>query len=89
MSGRTADDSAVAGEDERPLRARAVRQPPGQDLQHAVRRFGGAFDDAERDGAGAEDVRQEERQKRIDGLARRVGGEAHPPEEPDGTRKAE
>ena len=51
--------------------------------------FGGALDDAERDGAGAEHARQKEREQRVDGLGRRIGGEAHPPEQPDGSGKIE
>ena len=54
-----------------------------QDLQEAVDRFGGAFDDAERDGGGAEHLGQEERQDRIDGLGRGIGRQADPSEQPD------
>ena len=67
--------------------AGAIGQPAGGNLEDAVRRLCRALDDAERHRAGAEHARQEERQQRIDHLGRRVGDEADPAEQPDGTRK--
>ncbi len=80
---------AVAREDERLRRAPAVGQPPGQDLEPAAGRLRGPFDHAKRHRARADHLREEERQQRIDHLARHVGEEAHPPEQPDGTRETE
>ncbi len=78
----------VAGEHQRLRRAPAIRHPAGDDLEEAVGRFGDALDDAERHRAGAEHARQEQRHQWIDHFARGVGEEAHPPEQPDRTRKA-
>src|SRR5206468_4957644 len=77
---------AVAREDQRPLAPRPIGHAPGPYLDEAVGRLGRALDDAERDRPRVENADQEKWEKRIDELGRRVGGETHPSEEPDGTR---
>src|SRR5205807_2600486 len=69
---------AVAEQYERTLGRRSIRKVPGSDLHEAVDGFGGAFDDAERDSAGAENARQEEWQERINRFGRRISREADP-----------
>ena len=80
--------TARAEQHEPALAARSVGDAAGDDLEQAVRRLGRAFDDAERHGGGAENLREKKREERVDGLAGRIGRETHPPEKPDGTRKA-
>ena len=89
MNGRASDETRSRAARAAASSGERSASRPEPDLQDAVDRFGRAFDDAERDGAGAEHARQEERQERIDGLSRRVGGEAHPPEEPDRSGEVE
>ena len=78
----------VAGDDKRLARAPAVGEAPGEDLQHAVQRFGGPLDDADRHGRPAERPRQVERHDRVDRLRRGVGEEAGPRDQPHRPRKA-
>ncbi len=76
----------VAEHDERLAPVPPVRHAAGDNLENAVRRFGDAFDDAERHGARTKHPRQEQRQQRVHHLAGEVGEEAHPAEPPDATR---
>ena len=86
MNGRASDEMRS-----RPTPAAAcvaTDRPRGRtDFQQAVDGLRRALDDAERDGAGVEHASQKERQERVDGLGRRIGREAHPPEQPDGAGK--
>ncbi len=73
----------VADEHDRPLRARAVGQPAGGDLQDAVHRFRRALDHPERERPCTKHARQEKRKERVNGLGRRVGREADPSKQPN------
>ena len=80
---------AVSGQDERPPRPCPVGSLPGKYLDQAVCRLGGALHETDRDGAGAEDLRQEEREERIDGFGCGIGRQTDPAQEPDRTRQIE
>src|SRR6185295_11708323 len=65
----------IAEDDQRLSPPQAVRPPARGELQEGGRRLRGSLDRPHRHGAGADDRRQEDRQQRVDHLARRVGEE--------------
>ncbi len=67
---------AVARHDKGFAPPRLIGPAAGEELQHAARRVGRAFDDAERRRIAAQNARDEHRQQRIDGFGGGVGEEA-------------
>jgi hypothetical protein len=75
---------AVSRHDERLAARHAVRPPAAGQLEQRRRGLGRPLDRAERGRAGAEGRREEDRQQRVDHLARQVGQQADQRERPHG-----
>ncbi len=80
---------AVAEQHEAALHARLSDSRPDTTLRMLLAASAAPSTMPSGERAGAEDLGQKERQQRVDGFARGVGGQAHPAEQPDRPREVE
>jgi hypothetical protein len=74
---------AVPGENQRLLPSAPVGPDPGEELEQARRRLRHPLDQSQGGGARGQGDGEEDRQERVDHLARQVGEQAHHPDGDD------